>query len=258
MGRASLPLQGLRGRDRVRDGEESMDLERSTQHEMLRRWIAPAGRRIVDIGCGSGELVRWLREEGALAIGVECGEVMMRQAREADPEHPEIYLEGVGQDLPLPDESVDAAVMSFSLHHVPRESMVDALREAFRVLRPGGTLYVAEPISAGAGHEVVSLIDDETEVRGFAQEALDRAPSLGFEIVHETSYASRMLLDSAEGFAKRIVGIDPRRAARMAERHDEFVETFERLAERVDGKYAFDQRVRVRVLRKPQRRASAG
>src|SRR5690606_4612451 len=101
--------------------EEGMELERSTQQEMLRRWVEPAGRRVVDIGCGSGELVRWLRSEGAEAIGVECGEVMMRLAREADPEHPEAYLDGVGQALPLPDASVDAAVMSFSLHHVPRE-----------------------------------------------------------------------------------------------------------------------------------------
>jgi ubiquinone/menaquinone biosynthesis C-methylase UbiE len=140
--------------------------------------------------------------------------------------------------------------MSFSLHHVPRAEMENALREAQRVLRTGGTLYVAEPISTGTGHQVVSLIDDETEVRIFAQEALAKAPSLGFELTHETTYASRMLLDSAESFAKRIVGTDPRRAARMAERHDEFVETFERLGDRVDGMYAFEQQVRVKVLRK--------
>ncbi|MEZ4331801.1 MAG: class I SAM-dependent methyltransferase [Myxococcota bacterium] len=234
-----------------------MQLERSTQQEMLDRWIEPTGRRVVDIGCGSGELVRWLRSRGADAVGVECGEVMMRLAREADPEHAEAYLDGVGQDLPLPDASVDAAVMSFSLHHVPREAMLDALREAHRVLRPGGLLYVAEPISAGAGHEVVSLIDDETEVRALAQAALERAPSVGFEQVHETCYSSPMLLDSAEGFAKRIVGIDPKRAARMADQHDRFVEAFERLAERVDGKYAFDQQVRVRILRKTGRRVPA-
>ncbi|MBY0399393.1 class I SAM-dependent methyltransferase, partial [Myxococcota bacterium] len=192
--------------------------------------------------------VRWLRSQGADVVGVECGEIMLGLAREADPEHPEAYLEGVGQDLPLADQSVDAVTMSFSLHHVPREAMLDALREARRVLRPGGTLYVAEPLAEGAAHEVVSLIDDETEVRALAQAALERAPSLGLEAVHDTTYSSRMLLESAEGFAKRIVGIDPRRAERMAERRDEFVERFERLAERVDGKYAFDQHVRVRVL----------
>lgn len=227
-----------------------MEFERSTQHEMIERFVAPAGRRVVDVGCGSGELVRWLREQGAEAIGVECGEIMLRLAREADPEHPEAYLEGVGQDLPLGDESADAVTMSFSLHHVPEEAMLDALREARRVLRPGGTLYVAEPLSMGPGNEVVRLIDDETEVRLRAQAALDRAPSIGLEPVDETRYTTRMLLDSAEGFAKRIVGIDPRRAARMAECHDEFIARFERLAERCDGKFAFDQFVRVRVFRR--------
>lgn len=224
--------------------------ERSTQYEMLSRYVEPAGRRVVDVGCGSGELVRWLRGQGADAVGVECGEVMMRQAREADPDHPHAYLEGVGQDLPLHPESADAVVMSFSLHHVPRDDMINALREAHRVLRPGGIFYVAEPMSVGAGHEVVSLIDDETEVRIEAQDALSQSPSLGFETLLETTYASRMLLDSAEGFARRIVGIDPRRSERMTARHDEFIQAFERLADRVDDKYAFDQNVRVKVLRK--------
>lgn len=227
-----------------------MEFERATQHEMLNRYVAPAGRRVVDVGCGSGELVRWLRGQGADVVGVECGEIMLKLAREADPQHPEAYLEGVGQALPLPDASADAVTMSFSLHHVPAEAMRDALREARRVLRPGGTLFVAEPLSMGAGHEVVRLIDDETEVREEAQAALDDAPALGFEPVDETAYTTRMLLESAEGFAKRIVGIDPRRAERMAAHHDAFIERFERLAERVDGKFAFDQFVRVRVLRR--------
>jgi len=217
---------------------------------MLRRYVEPSGLRVVDVGCGSGELVRWLRSEGADPVGVECGEVMIRQAREADLDHPEAYLDGVGQDLPLPGESADAVVMSFSLHHVPPDEMTAALREAHRVLRSRGTLYVAEPMSVGAGHEVVSLIDDETEVRILAQQALSQSESLGFETIADTTYASRMLLDSAEGFARRIVGIDPRRAARMAERHDEFVEAFERLADREGDRYAFDQNVRVKVLRK--------
>lgn len=218
---------------------------------MLRTHVALAGRRVVDVGCGSGELVRWLRGEGADAIGVECGEVMMGQARAADPEHPDAYLDGVGQDLPLPDESADAVVMSYSLHHVPDDQMVNALREAFRVLRRGGQLYVAEPIAAGPGHELVRIIDDETEVRAQAQAALNEAPGLGFALELETVYRTQMVLRSAEAFAERIVGIDPRRAARMAEHRDEFFAAFERLGTEVDGARAFDSDTRVKLFVKP-------
>ena len=105
--------------ERIIAEEGRVEPERSTRDEMLRRYVELAGRRIVDVGCGSGEPVRWLRDQGADPVGIGCGDVMMRQAREADPDHPEAYVEGVGQDLPLPGDSADAVVMSFSLHHVP-------------------------------------------------------------------------------------------------------------------------------------------
>jgi SAM-dependent methyltransferase len=225
------------------------ELARSNQHENLSNSVALAGRRVVDVGAGSGELVRWLRDQGADVVGVECGETMMRLAREADPQHPDAYLDGVAQALPLPDGDADVVVMSNSLHHVPADQMDAALHEARRVLRPGGTLYVSEPVATGPGHELVAIIDDETEVRELAQQALDRAASGDFELCSDTRYASRMVISSAEAFGERIVGIDPRRAARWAEARDEFVAAYERLGTACEGGRAFDNQTRVKVLR---------
>ena len=219
--------------------------------EMLSRHVELDGRRVADVGCGSGELVRWLRDQGADAVGIECGEVMMGLAREADPAHADDYLDGVGQDLPLPDDSRDVVVMSYSLHHVPREEMTNALAEAYRVLVPGGVLYVVEPIPEGPGHEVVSIIDDETEVRGWAEEALVDAPGLGFELLEALRYTNRTTISDPASFADRIVGIDPARAERLAARRDEFFAAFETLDRDPDGRYGFDQENRVRVFRKP-------
>jgi SAM-dependent methyltransferase len=218
--------------------------------EVLADLVELRGRRVVDVGCGSGALVRWLRSEGADVVGVECGEIMLRAAHDADPDHPEAYLEGVGQDLPLPDDSADVVVFSYSLHHVPRAAMVDALREAHRVLRAGGILYVVEPLAKGPGHEVIKLIDDETEVRADAQEALEQAANVGFEPAAELFYTSRVILADADALAARVVGVDPTRAERMQRYRAEFAERFEALTIRVGDGYSFDQENRVRVFRK--------
>jgi SAM-dependent methyltransferase len=220
-----------------------------THHEVLAGLVDLEGRRVVDVGCGSGALVRWLRGQGADVVGIECGEVMLRAARAADPAHPEAYLEGVGQDLPLPDHGADVVVYSYSLHHVPRTAMVDALREARRVLREGGILYVVEPLAEGPGHDVIKLIDDETQVRADAQEALEQAADLGFEPATEVGYTSRTVCADADALAERVVGVDPTRAERMQRQRAAFTERFEALALPVEGGYAFDQENRVRVFR---------
>jgi hypothetical protein len=111
-------------------------------------------------------------------------------------------------------------------------------------------LYVAEPVAEGPGHELVAIIDDETEVRELAQQAIDRATAHGFELLSDTRYASRMVVASADTFGERIVGIDPRRAARWTEARDEFVAAFDRLGVPGEGGRAFDNQTRVKVLRK--------
>jgi SAM-dependent methyltransferase len=224
--------------------------DRPGHTDVLARLVELRGKTVVDVGCGAGALVRWLRDQGADVVGVECGDVMLRTALEADRDHPEAYRTGVAQALPLADESADLVILSYSLHHVPREEMVRALAEAHRVLRPGGVLYVVEPVASGPGHEVIKLIDDESEVRAHAQAALQEAPQLGFVLDVDLSYTSRTIVDSAEVLAARVVGVDPRRTEKMQRHRAEFIERFTELATPVDGGYAFDQENLVKVFHK--------
>ena len=226
------------------------DPPQDTQHAHLSRTVELAGRRVIDVGSGSGELVRWLRSQGAEVVGVECGETMIGLARAADVDHPQAYVDGAAQALPLPDGQTDVVVMANSLHHVPADAMDEALREAHRVLRAGGTLYVSEPVADGSGHELVAIVDDETAVRELAQDAIDRSTVDGFELLSDARYAGSMVIASADAFGARIVGIDPRRSARWAEARDEFVAAYERLGVLCDGGRAFDSHTRVKVLRK--------
>ncbi|MGE0881251.1 MAG: class I SAM-dependent methyltransferase [Acidimicrobiia bacterium] len=226
------------------------ELPSDTLHAHLLRHVDVAGSRVVDVGCGSGELVRWLRGQGADVVGVECGATMIGLARAADAAHADTYIDATAQALPLPDGEADVVVMANSLHHVPADAMDTALAEACRVLRPGGILYASEPIAQGSGHELVAIIDDETEVRALAQDALDRSTGRGFDLLSDTAYAGSTVIASAESYGQRIVGIDPRRAQRWAEARSEFAAAYERLGVAVDDGRRFEMRTRARVLRK--------
>jgi ubiquinone/menaquinone biosynthesis C-methylase UbiE len=101
----------------------------------LRRALAGApGRRLVDIGGGTGNYSRALRDEGWEPVVVDREPEMLARAAAKGLE----TIEGDAQRLPLEDASVDAAMLVSMLHHV--EDPPAALAEARRVLRPGGRL----------------------------------------------------------------------------------------------------------------------
>lgn len=218
---------------------------------MLERHVPLDGARVVDVGCGFGALVRHMRSRGADAIGVECGAAALAAARAAEPAHADRYLEGVGQDLPIGDGEVDAVVFSYSLHHVPAQDMDAALAEAHRVLRPGGIVYVVEPVAAGPGHEVARLVDDETVVRALAQDALDRAAAVGLEPTVSSEYTNRRFYDGPDAYVSSLVGVDPERAGAVEAVRDELVARFLEHGSAVDGGWEFLQDNVLRVFRKP-------
>ena len=152
-----------------------------TDTSMLERLVAPAGKDVVDIGCGGGALVRDLAAAGARPIGIEISEEQLAAAQARDDGSGARYLVGRAEALPLDDGSVDVVVFMRSLHHVPHEHLEAGLREARRVLRPGGAVYVAEPLAEGDFFALTSLVEDELEVRRAAQAALAGAGRVGLE-----------------------------------------------------------------------------
>jgi ubiquinone/menaquinone biosynthesis C-methylase UbiE len=101
----------------------------------LRQALAGApGRRLVDIGGGTGNYSRALRDEGWEPLVCDREPAMLARAAAKGLE----TIEGDAQRLPLEDASVDAAMLVSMLHHV--EDPPAALAEARRVLRPGGRL----------------------------------------------------------------------------------------------------------------------
>jgi ubiquinone/menaquinone biosynthesis C-methylase UbiE len=224
--------------------------EPTTDTAALAASLPLAGRRIIDVGCGEGAMVRWLRAQGADVTGFECGEVMRGRALTADPGHGADYVDAGAQDLPLPDGSVDVVCFFRSLHHVPAAEMATALDEAARVLRPGGVAYIVEPVAAGANFEVARLVDDETEVRALAQAAIARAASGAFVLDQTTTYTTRSSYPDVAAWEHHVVGIDPQRAQALQDHREEVVRRFHELAIPTDQGFAFDQEQRVAILRK--------
>lgn len=112
-------------------------------------WLAPhAGQRLLDVAGGTGDVAfRFLkRAPTAEAVVLDMTESMLvagRQRAEAGTRADQLdWIVGDAMALPFEDNSFDVYTISFGIRNVTR--IGDALREAFRILRPGGRLMVLE------------------------------------------------------------------------------------------------------------------
>jgi 2-polyprenyl-3-methyl-5-hydroxy-6-metoxy-1,4-benzoquinol methylase len=208
------------------------------------------GLRVVDIGSGAGEMVRYMTRQGASVTGLECGELQLKKARSYPPEGNEVYLEGVGQEQPFDDDSFDVVTFFNSLHHVPVEHMAGALAEAMRVVKSAGTVYVGEPIASGRGFELNAPIDDETSVRSSAYDAIQNAAAHGLLQVREIFYDTVYHYENFAAFKDNMIRIDPTRRTPFEAMEDDLRSAFERLGIPDEQGIRFDQPMRVNVLKK--------
>ena len=144
--------------------------------DLLATLVPLAGQRIIELGCGAAQLARALvlRHPDSHITALEV-DARQHAKNLAAPQAGISFVAAGAQAVPAPDASFDLALMLKSLHHVPQPLMATALAEAARVLRPGGHLYVSEPVYAGPFNDLVRLFNDEGVVRAAAQAAVDAA-----------------------------------------------------------------------------------
>lgn len=106
--------------------------------------------RVIDMGCGPGQIAAYLAGRGVRAEGVDISPEMVAMAREL---HPGLVFR-VGDMLALeePDSSIAGIAAFYAIVHLEPSEVVMATREWWRVLAPGGWLLVTFHIGSGRLH----------------------------------------------------------------------------------------------------------
>jgi ubiquinone/menaquinone biosynthesis C-methylase UbiE len=132
--------------DRLHQGAGQLDRERS--RELLARLLPPAPATVLDVGGGPGGHACWLAARGYQVHLIDITPLHVEMARQASARQRETPLAsaevGDARSLSWPDGTADAVVLFGPLYHLTdRADRLRALREARRVLRPGGSLVAA-------------------------------------------------------------------------------------------------------------------
>jgi SAM-dependent methyltransferase len=158
---------------------------------------------ICDMGCGPGQIARYLHSHGVKVCGVDLSPVMVEQARALNPDIP-FQCGDMLSLVDIADNSFGGIAAFYSIVHIPREKLVQALQKLKRVLRPKGVLLVTFHIGRETKH-LDEFLDKEVsmdffffeteEVKGYLktagfqlEEAIERDP-YSIDVEHQSRRA---------------------------------------------------------------------
>lgn len=160
------------------------------------------GERILDLGCGTGQLTARIAEAGASVVGLDSSPEMVEAARSTHPDS--TFVRADARDIPFED-AFDAVFSNAVLHWIRAQDT--ALESIAGALRPGGRL-VAEMGGAGNIDAIVRAVETELAERGYEIGVPWYFPSIGeyateleasgFEVRYATLLDRPTTLDNAE------------------------------------------------------------
>jgi len=126
----------------VRDLKDDLVVcDQRTLADTLLRYL-PKDGMIVEAGAGLGGWVRWLKDRGYAIVGVDCFPAVLEASRKADPTLD--MRMGKVEALPFDDNSASAYISLGVIEHFEGGPQ-HVLKEAYRVLRPGGVAIISTP-----------------------------------------------------------------------------------------------------------------
>jgi ubiquinone/menaquinone biosynthesis C-methylase UbiE len=144
------------------------------------------GEFVVDLGTGTGAILPWILEKGGMPVAVDISGRMLEKAVGRAPGT--IAVMGDLERLPFKDGSVPKVIATFTLTTVPDPEAF--VREAARILRPGGTFALLDtgPPKKGIFKPVHAFMTGTARVSGYTH--IDRKPELILEKVPELAVES--------------------------------------------------------------------
>ncbi|SET50363.1 putative AdoMet-dependent methyltransferase [Oceanobacillus limi] len=135
----------------------------------------------LDVGIGTGNLGVKFLDKGIHVIGVDQSEKMLEMCKE---KHKQIETrKGHFLALPILDQSVEAVVTSYALHHLPDDEKLLALKEMVRVLKPNGQICIADLMFRDREHREAVISNYRNEGNHIA-----------IDVIEDEYYADRSLL----------------------------------------------------------------
>ncbi len=166
-------------------------------------------KKILELGCGDASITRQIARagNGRTIIATEVDTIQHQKNLLIDDLPNVDFILSGSEKIPVEDNSFDIILMFKSFHHVPLELMQQSLFEIKRVLKPGGLVYISEPVFDGEFNDILRLFHDEKVVRQAAFNTVKKmVDDKVYELSEELFFYTPVLFENFDQYAEKVIG----------------------------------------------------
>lgn len=154
-----------------------------TQRQIILRYIIDCASSVLDVGCGDGEKTFYISPYVQWSVGIDPDENLIKIAMNNYNSHNLEFQVAQAESLPFSNSSFAVILYNQTLHHVPVEKQIEALKESRRVLQSKGKLLITEPIyGSGSAAQVWEPNSEEKERKQSAINAIESVINTEFSL----------------------------------------------------------------------------